>query len=81
MTLTYRGTQYTPCHQLATSKTLKLIYRGVTIERTFNPISPTILENEKPIQMIYRGVAYTRPATPLPSYQEPRTINWRYRIA
>lgn len=81
MTLTYRGTQYTPCHQVAAPKILKLIYRGVSIERTFNPISPTILGNPQQISMIYRGVIYTHPATPFPSHQERRAINWRYRIA
>jgi hypothetical protein len=81
MKLTYRGNQYIPSHQVEAPKTVQLIYRGVTIDRTFNPVHPTILENAKPIQLIYRGVSYTRPATPAPSYQEPRAINWRYRIA
>jgi Domain of unknown function (DUF4278) len=79
MQLTYRGNQYTPSHQVEAPKTFQLIYRGVTIDHTCNSFSP--LANEKPIQLIYRGVTYTRPATPAPSYQEPRAINGCYRIA
>jgi hypothetical protein len=82
MQLTYRGNQYTPFHQVETPKTVQLIYRGVTIERTLNPVRPVaILENASPIQLIYRGVVYTRPATPVAPYQHPRAINWRYQVA
>jgi hypothetical protein len=79
MKLTYRGNQYNPSHQVEASKTVQLIYRGVTINHTCNLVSS--IANENPIQLIYRGVTYTRPATPAPSYQEPRAINWSYRIA
>jgi hypothetical protein len=81
MKLTYRGNQYTPSHQVEAPKTVQLIYRGATIERTLNSVRPVAILEENPTQLIYRGVTYTRPATPVAPYQQPRAINWRYQVA
>jgi Domain of unknown function (DUF4278) len=80
--LTYRGIQYTPSTEVEDPKTVKLIYRGVTINYTVALVSPAAVSTTgNPIQLIYRGVAYTRPATPAPIYRQPRAINWRYQAA
>jgi hypothetical protein len=82
MQLNYRGINYTPSTQVEAPKTVKLIYRGVTLDRTVVPVSPAAVSmTGNPIQLIYRGVAYTRPATPAPEYRKPRAINWRYQAA
>jgi hypothetical protein len=82
MKLTYRGIQYTPSTEVEAPKTVKLIYRGVTIDYAVALVSPAAVSmTGNPIQLIYRGVAYTRPATPAPIYRQPRAINWRYQAA
>jgi hypothetical protein len=82
MQLTYRGINYAPSNEVEVPKVVKLIYRGVTVERTVAPVSPAVVSTTgNPIHLIYRGVTYTRPATPAPTYQQPRAINWRYQVA
>lgn len=88
MKLTYRGVPYTPSPEVEASKTVLLVYRGVTYTRSSTPLSPvsrSIPETEKtvekPVEPIYRGVKYTRPASPLIPYEQPRAINWRYQFS
>jgi hypothetical protein len=82
MKLTYRGIQYTPSTEVEAPKTVKLIYRGVAIDRTVASVSPAAVSmTENQICLIYRGMTYTRPATLAPAYWRPRAINWRYQAA
>lgn len=81
MQLTYRGINYTPSTEVEAPKTVQLIYRGVTFNRTLNPVSPIRQsESESPIQLLYRGVTYTCTPSPVLPYQKPRAINWRYQL-
>ncbi len=80
----YRGIPYTPSTEIESPKTVRLIYRGVTIAREAS--SPPAARSAVPAnanteRLIYRGVTYSRRATPEISYREPIALNWRYRFA